>query len=125
MTAGLVLLAHGARDGAWRTPFDAIADRVRSRAPDLDVRLAFLELMPPDLAAAGDALARGGCTHVDIVPLFLGMGGHVRRDVPELVARLRERHPAVGWVLHDAVGETAGVIAALADAALIAARGPA
>jgi sirohydrochlorin cobaltochelatase len=57
---------------------------------------------------------------VDVVPLFLGMGGHVRRDVPVLVARLRERHPAVAWTLHGAAGEAEGVIAALAEAAVAA-----
>ena len=118
--AGLVLLAHGARDPAWRAPFDAVQARVESEAPGRLVRLAFLELMSPGLEAAGTALADDGCAHVDIVPLFLGMGGHVRRDVPAMVERLRAAHPGVAWVLHPAVGEAPAVIAAIADTALAA-----
>jgi sirohydrochlorin cobaltochelatase len=53
--------------------------------------------------------------------LFLGMGGHVRRDVPAQVTVLRAQFPGVDWCLHDAVGENAGVIAALAQAAVAAA----
>ena len=119
MTAhGVVLLAHGARDAAWAAPFAAVAERVRAKAPEAIVRLAFLELMAPGLDAAGRELAGLGCARVDIVPLFLGTGGHVRRDVPARVDALRAAHPGVAWRLHDAVGETPRVIAALADAAI-------
>jgi len=115
---GLILLAHGARDPAWATPFEAVVARVRTKAPEAIVRLAFLELMTPRLEDVGYELADLGCTRVDVVPVFLGMGGHVRRDVPAQLARLRESHAGIAWTLHDAVGETAHVIAALADAAI-------
>lgn len=119
MSRGLILLAHGARDPAWAGPFEAVVARMRERAPGARVRLAFLELMVPSLDAAGEALATEGCTRVDVVPAFLGMGGHVRRDVPAQLDALRARHPAVAWTLHPALGETPHVIAALADAALV------
>ena len=112
----VILLAHGARDPSWATPFEAVAARVRERAPEAIVELAFLELMAPTLEAAAAALVARGCTHVAVVPAFLGMGGHVRRDVPAQVAQLRDAHSNVAWILHDALGETPHVIAALADA---------
>lgn len=115
---GLILLAHGARDPAWATPFEAIAAHVRTRAPEAVVRLAFLELMQPPLADAGAELAGLGCSRIDVVPVFLGGGGHVRRDVPAQLALLRDAHPGIAWTLHGALGETPHVIAALADAAL-------
>ena len=84
---GLLLFAHGARDTAWAAPFEAVLARVRTQRPDAQVTLAFLELMSPDLATAAAQLVRRGCQRVDVVPLFLGTGGHVRRDVPLLVQR--------------------------------------
>lgn len=114
---GLVLLAHGARDPQWRAPFDAVATAVRERAPALEVRLAFLEFMSPDLQSALAALADGGCTRIDVVPLFLGAGGHVRRDVPRLVQAARTAHATLRIDLHPAVGELPSVVAAMADAA--------
>jgi sirohydrochlorin cobaltochelatase len=117
-THGLILLAHGARDPSWAAPFEAILTRVRERAPEAQVRLAFLELMSPNLAEAGDELAALGCTRIDVVPAFLGTGGHVRRDVPAQVDALRQAHRHVVWKLHAALGETPRVIAALADAAV-------
>jgi sirohydrochlorin cobaltochelatase len=115
---GLVLFAHGARDPAWATSFLAVAERVRAARPGTPVALAFLEFMSPDLPAAGASLVAAGCTHVDIVPLFLGGGGHVRRDVPGLVEALHAAHPHCTFRLHPAAGETGRVIDALAAAAL-------
>jgi len=114
---GLLLFAHGARDPNWARPFQAVADRVRAARPGVPVELAFLEFMTPDIATAGRALADAGCTDVAIVPLFLGAGGHVRKDLPVLVERLRADHPQVGWTLSPAVGELDPVIDAMARAA--------
>ncbi len=118
MKRGLVLFAHGARDPRWAEPFEAVARHVRQADPALAVRLAFLEFMPPSLAEAGRALAEAGCTRIDVVPLFLGAGGHVRKDLPELLGELATLHPQVDWKLRRAIGEVASVIDAMACAAL-------
>jgi sirohydrochlorin cobaltochelatase len=114
---GLLLFAHGARDAAWVTPFEAVLARVRALRPQAQVALAFLELMPPDLAAAAAQLVQRGCSQVDVVPLFLGTGGHVRRDVPLLLQRLHALHPGIRWTLHEPIGEHPDVIEAIARAA--------
>jgi sirohydrochlorin cobaltochelatase len=114
MKRGLILFAHGARDPRWAEPFEVIAAAVRARAPDIDVRLAFLELMAPDLPAAAEAMVRDGITRIDILPLFLGTGGHLRRDLPPLVQSIGATHPTVSVTLHGAAGEAPDVIAALA-----------
>lgn len=115
---GLMLFAHGARDPQWAAPFEDVRRRVQARAPRVPVALAFLEFMAPGLLEAGEQLAQAGCTQVDVLPLFLGAGGHVRKDLPELLARLAELHPGVHWRLRPAVGELDSVIQAMADAAL-------
>jgi len=117
MQRGVLLFAHGARDPRWAEPFEAVAARVRSHDAALHVRLAYLELMAPTIAEAGGDLALAGCDRVEIVPLFLGAGGHVRKDLPALVRALEHAYPLVQWRLHPAVGELEPVIAAMADAA--------
>ena len=117
MTVGVLLFAHGARDPQWARPFEQVAAELRMARPDAAVRLAFLEFMSPTMAEAGASLAAGGCTRIEVVPLFLGAGGHVRKDVPELFARLQTEHPHVRFSLHRAVGEEASVITAMARAA--------
>jgi len=123
MSTGLVLFAHGARDVRWAEPFEAIAASVRAQRPALAVRLAFLEMMRPDLGAAVDALVAEGCTRIDVLPLFLGIGGHLRSDLPPLVDGAAARHRGVEITLHPAAGAAPSVIAALAEHAL-AVAGP-
>ena len=118
MTTGLILFAHGARDPRWAGPFEAVAAQVRAQAPAAAVRLAYLEFMAPTLPEAGAELAAAGCTAVAVLPLFLGAGGHVRKDLPLLMDGLRSAHPGVAFTLHPAVGEIDSVVAAMAGVAL-------
>jgi sirohydrochlorin cobaltochelatase len=118
MSSGLILFAHGARDPRWAEPFEAIAAAVLARAPAVDVRLAFLELMVPDLPTVANAMVADGCTRIDILPLFLGTGGHLRRDLPPLVDDIKARHPAIAVSLHAAAGEAPALIAAMANHAI-------
>jgi sirohydrochlorin cobaltochelatase len=115
MRQGLILLAHGARDPRWRDPFEQLVERIRAKRPELDVRLAFLELMAPDLLLAGEELMAAGCDALLVVPVFFGQGGHVRDDVPALVDALRMRCSGVGVTLSRAAGEDGGVLDALAS----------
>ena len=124
MKRGLLLFAHGARDPNWALPFEAVARRIRARAPELAVELAFLEFMEPGLLTAGARLSALGCERVDVVPLFLGAGGHVRKDLPALLQTLSAGHANVQWQLRPAIGELDSVIAAMADAALETTRTP-
>ena len=121
-TTGLLLFAHGARDPNWARPFQAVADRCRGARGDGHVKLAFLEFMAPDLVAGGAALVAAGCTAVDVVPLFLGAGGHVRKDLPLLLAQLVQAHPEVRFTLRPAVGEDPALVEAMAAVALDAGR---
>lgn len=120
---GLLLFAHGARDPGWARPFEGVAGCVRAQRPGVPVQLAFLEFMSPTIEEAGAALARAGCTRVQVLPLFLGAGGHVRKDLPRLLDVLRAAHPGVAFELQPAVGELPSVVQAMADAALALADG--
>jgi len=118
----VVLFAHGARDERWAEPFHRVATAVRAAAPDLPVELAFLELMTPDLESAVQRLAAAGATSIRIVPLFFGQGGHLRKDVPAIVAGIAESLPDVSIELSPAAGDDDAVIAALAAFCVAEAR---
>ena len=123
MKTAVLLFCHGARDPNWARPFEAVLARIRELQPDMPVALAFLEFMSPGLIEAGHTLAAAGCDSVEVVPLFLGTGGHVRKDLPALLDNLRLAHPQVSWFVQPSIGESPFVIAAMADAALAALQG--
>jgi sirohydrochlorin cobaltochelatase len=81
------------------------------------VQLAFLEFMSPTLPAACAELVAAGCTHIDVVPLFLGSGGHVRKDLPLLLDAVRAEHAPLSVQLHPSIGELQAVMQAMAVSA--------
>ena len=111
----LVLFAHGARSASWAAPFERLRDMVAARSPDVDVSLAFLELMSPRLPEQVAALAAQGVDDVTVVPVFLGQGGHVLRDVPLILDEIRLAHPGVAIRAVGAVGEDPTVLQAMTD----------
>ena len=114
-TKALILFAHGARDPRWAAPFVRLQQLSSAALPNTIVRLAFLELMTPQLPDTVAALVADGCSDVTIVPVFLGQGGHVLRDLPLLITELRTQHPALGIKVAAAVGENPAVLEAIAD----------
>ncbi|MFD8379026.1 sirohydrochlorin chelatase [Streptomyces sp. NPDC059679] len=107
----LVAVAHGSRDPEALRTVTALVDRVRALRPDLPVRLGHVELNDPLLA---DTLAglRGEAV---LVPLLLGRGYHIKRDLPDAVAaapHLSVRmaaplgpHPLLAEALHTRLTE--------------------
>src|SRR5437016_6332195 len=110
----LVLFAHGARDPKWAEPFQRLRQLAQAQLPDVAVALAFLELMTPRLPDLAADLVAEGCGAVTIVPVFLGQGGHVARDLPVLIEQLRQDYPGVRFKAAAAVGEDAEVLNAMA-----------
>lgn len=111
----LVLFAHGARSASWAAPFERLRDMVAARAPEVEVSLAFLELMSPSLPEQVAAHAAQGVDEVTVVPVFLGQGGHVLRDLPLILDEMRQAHPGMTIRAVDAVGEDPTVLRAMTD----------
>ncbi len=114
MNHGLILFAHGARDPRWAEPFERLRAKVQAIRPGLPVALAYLELMAPDLGVAVDQMVAAGCRRLRVVPVFLGQGGHVRRDLPELVERAAARHAGLAIELVPPLGESDTVLEQMA-----------
>jgi len=114
MSRALILFAHGARDPKWAEPFQRLQRLIEAQLPGVIVALAFLELMVPQLPELVAQLLQSGCKDVTVVPVFLGQGGHVLRDLPLLAEGLREQYPGLNLRVAGAVGEDADVLAAMA-----------
>ena len=115
MSRALVLFAHGARAQSWAAPFERLRDASQARLPDCRVTLAFLELMEPRLPATVEALVSDGVDDITVVPVFLGQGGHLLRDLPQLADAIRASFPGLRLQVAGAIGEDPGVQAAMLD----------
>jgi len=121
MTTAIILFAHGARDPEWANPLRRIQAVVRERMAEVPVELAFLEFIAPSLPESTAQLVARGARKVVVLPMFIAQGGHLKREVPEMLEALRSTYPDVQFSLGAAIGENEIVVQAMASAALQAA----
>jgi sirohydrochlorin ferrochelatase len=98
----LVAVAHGSRDPRSAATISSLVDRVRSLRPDLDVRLAFLDLCAPRLDSVLSSVAQAV-----VVPLLLGRAYHADVDVPGAVSRAMAARPRLDVTGADVLGPDA------------------
>lgn len=94
-SAGVLLFAHGSSVEEANEGVRELARQVQALGVYSYVRAAFLELAKPDLGTAIAEAVGAGARRVIIVPYFLTLGIHLRRDLPSLVAPERKKYPDV------------------------------
>ncbi len=90
---GIVLFAHGSRVDEANRGVRELAQKIQEMGPYGYVRSAFLELAEPDLARAIAQAVEAGIRRLIVIPYFLMMGIHLRRDLPNLVAPEKQKYP--------------------------------
>lgn len=116
-TTGIILFAHGSRDPQWRLPFEAILQSMRTQHTG-PASLAFLECMEPSLSQAIEAMSGTGVDHINVIPVFLAVGSHVRKDLPVLLEAARAAHPELKISSSAAIGEQSDIQQAIVSFAL-------
>lgn len=92
---GILLFAHGSRVEEANEGVRELARQAQALGPYSYVRAAFLELAQPDLSTAIAQAVQAGLGRVIVIPYFLTMGVHLRRDLPSLVAPEKQKYPGV------------------------------
>lgn len=113
-TTALVLFAHGSRDPEWASPLQRVCALVRAQAPALRVELAFLEFIAPSLQDSAETLLAEGFERIVVVPMFIARGGHLKRDLPQLLDELRVLYPQTRFEQAAALGEADRIVQAIA-----------
>ncbi|NEW42600.1 sirohydrochlorin chelatase [Nocardia cyriacigeorgica] len=116
----LIAVAHGSRDPRSAATMAAVTAQLAAARPDLDVRLAFLDLNAPSVDQVIDAVAAQGHTRAIVVPLLLGSAFHARVDLPGLLAGASARHPRLDLIQADVLGADPRLVSALRDRVITA-----
>jgi sirohydrochlorin ferrochelatase len=104
MSGPLIAVAHGSRDPRSAATVHALLDVVRSAAPGIEVRAAFLDLSAPRLHDVLAAVHAEGHAEAVVVPLLLGSAYHARVDIPGAVAKAAGRYPRLRLRVADVLG---------------------
>jgi sirohydrochlorin ferrochelatase len=92
---GIAVFGHGSSvETANQAVRDFTAELGRRGGFPL-IEASFLELGKPDLPEAVARLVTGGATRVVVIPYFLTLGIHLKRDLPRIAAELRGIYKAV------------------------------
>lgn len=110
----VVLFGHGARDPQWAEPMKRLQSMLIAHLPNVQVELAFLELMAPSLPDTVDCMAQGEVKHIQVVPIFFGKGGHLKNDFPVIMAEMKAKYPDLKIEATTAVGQWDAVWQAIA-----------
>ncbi|MDX2180304.1 MAG: CbiX/SirB N-terminal domain-containing protein [Bryobacteraceae bacterium] len=119
---GIIVFAHGS---SVESANEAVRDVVRSMIEAGGfplVETAFLDGGEPRLEGAVERLLARGVAKIVVVPYFLTLGLHLKRDLPELIERVRHAHPQLTDVVVtdplDGHPALAGILVERAQAAL-------
>lgn len=98
-----VVVGHGSRNVAANEQFEGVVRELAKRCPDVKISHGYVELAKPALF---DALSNAAqdAQRVVVVPLFLFAAGHVKNDLPLILARARNVFPHVEFVAGAALG---------------------
>lgn len=103
--SAVLLVAHGSRVPDSNAEIECLVGRLAGRLGDeRTVSHAFLELVPPSIPQAIDALASNGAKRIVVIPYFLSAGRHVAEDIPALVEAARDRHPGLSIEITEHFG---------------------
>jgi sirohydrochlorin ferrochelatase len=92
---GLILFAHGSTVDHANDSVRQVAAAVAARSGYEAVETAFLDCAPPDLRTSVGVLVSRGADRIVVIPYFLTLGIHMRRDLPGIVEELQRIHSGV------------------------------
>jgi precorrin-8X/cobalt-precorrin-8 methylmutase len=91
----VLILGHGSRRDEANEVLRRVARMLETEGGFGYVQPAFLELAPPNFHEALDIMVEKGFTDIKVMPYFLYMGNHMRKDLPKAMALGAEKHPGV------------------------------
>ncbi len=89
-----MIFAHGSSVASANEAVEKVAAEAAAAGGFSLYETAFLDALPNLRMAAGKLMERGA-ERIFVVPYFLTLGIHLKRDLPNLVKELEAEHPGV------------------------------
>ena len=88
----VLLVGHGSKAAGFDAAMQKVAKSLRREKVYREVLCAFLEVSPPSIPDAIEALVQKGACEVRVLPYFVLSGKHVTRDIPRIVSEAARKH---------------------------------
>jgi sirohydrochlorin cobaltochelatase len=113
----LILFSHGSLLCGSGEALEAHADRLRARGEFDIVSIGYLNYSEPRFSEAVASVAAQGISEIVVVPYFLVPGFFITKSLPEAIDLAQARFPDVSFTVAQPLGDDAGLVDALLDAA--------
>jgi len=113
---GYIVFAHGSSIESANEAVRVVAADMARRGNLAIVEAAFLEGGQPSLSGALQLMA-DRVEHVVVVPYFLTLGLHLKRDLPKLIDEVKQAHPNVKIDVAAPLDQHPAMVDALLDRA--------
>jgi sirohydrochlorin ferrochelatase len=90
---GILLLAHGSREGDTELTMRKITEYVNAELGSYMGEEAYLQFREKNLEKGLLSLIERGADEIKVVPYFLFQGVHIKEDIPAEIKEFGSRHP--------------------------------
>ncbi|MGD6830564.1 sirohydrochlorin chelatase [Sutcliffiella halmapala] len=104
MSKAILYIGHGTRSKQGAEEAKGFLQKVIDKVFVPIQEISFLELTEPFIEEGFECCIAKGATYITVVPIFLLKAGHIKEDIPEALAPLRERFPQVSVEVAEAFG---------------------
>ena len=111
----ILYIGHGTRSKKGAGEAIAFVQRVMGRIDIPIQEVSFLELTAPSIADGFARCVERGATEIEIVPLFLLAAGHIKQDIPDVLASLQKKYPHIRIVVKDPFGVQESMLDGIAE----------
>lgn len=113
--SGIIILGHGSRVRKANDLIPKVIKTIKNRLSIDIVEPAYLQLCQPDLSRCIKGLISRGVKKIIIVPFFLFVGNHVRRDIPEIIRKQKAAYSGVEFIYANNLGEDSKIVEIVID----------
>lgn len=105
MSKALLIVDHGSRSPEPAEELNRIATLVAEETDAFEVvRTGHMEFATPSIPEAISALVNEGIQEIVVMPYFLSVGVHMKRDIPEILDEARKAHPDITITIKEHLG---------------------
>ena len=107
----LVIIAHGSRREESNHEIEYLTNEVRDLVKNEFeiVEYSFLEMAKPLLIDAIENVISKEASEITIFPYFLNSGVHIKSDIPDILEKMRVKHPGCIFKLSLPIGAYKGM----------------
>jgi sirohydrochlorin ferrochelatase len=112
---GILLLAHGSREGDTEKTMRVITEYVKAELQNDMIEEAYLQFRDKNLEKGLLSLIERGADEIKVIPYFLFEGVHIKEDIPAELEAFKERFPNVSIAMGGTLGADRRLAEIIAD----------